>query len=54
MASIDAEAEELNIRSVRDGELERHTSRTKQMLAATLVASMSLVALSALFMSLWA
>lgn len=54
MTSIDADAEELNIRSVRDGELELHISRTKQMLAATLVASMSLVAISALFMSLWA
>ena len=53
-ALVDADAEELNIRSVRDGELELHISRTKQMLAATLVASMSLVAISALFMSLWA
>jgi hypothetical protein len=53
MANIDVEAGELNVRVMRDGELEIHVSRTKQMLVASIVASMSIVAIAALFMSLW-
>ena len=53
MANIDVEAGEFNVRVMRDGELEIHVSRTKQMLVASIVASMSIVAIAALFMSLW-
>lgn len=53
MANIEIDSEHLNIRAMANGELELHVTRTKRMLVATVIASMSIIAVAALFMSLW-
>jgi hypothetical protein len=53
MTSIEMDNESVNVRTVAVGELELHVSRTKYMLVATVVASMSIIAVAALFMSLF-
>ena len=54
MAHIDVDSEQLNIRTLNEGEFDLQVTRTKRMLVATVIASMSIVAIAALFMSLWA
>jgi hypothetical protein len=54
MANINIDSGQLNIRTLGDGEFALQVSRTKRMLVATVIASMSIVAIAALFMSLWA
>jgi len=53
MAHLEMDGDGVNIRTVTAGEIALHVSRTKHMLVATVVASMSIVAVAALFMSLW-
>lgn len=54
MANIDIDSsEQVNIRAMTAGEFELQVSRTKHMLVASVVASMSIIAVAALFMSLW-
>jgi hypothetical protein len=53
MAHLDVDADHLNIRALTQGEVALNVSRTKRMLVATIVASMSIIAVAALFMSLW-
>jgi len=53
MANIEMDSEQVNIRAMGHGELELHVTRTKRMLVATVIASMSIIAVAALFMSLW-
>lgn len=54
MANIDIDSSDhVNIRALTDGEFALQVSRTKYMLVATVVASMSIIAVAALFMSLW-
>lgn len=53
MTSIDVDSDHLNIRSVTRGEIALQVSRTKHMFVASVVASMSIIAVAALFMSLW-
>ena len=53
MTSIEIDNDSVNVRAVAVGELELHVSRTKYMLVATVVASMSIIAVAALFMSLF-
>lgn len=53
MANIEIDSDRVNIRMLADGELELHVTRTKRMLVATVIASMSIIAVAALFMSLW-
>lgn len=53
MANVEIDNEEVNIRSLGEGELELNVTRTKRMLVATVIASMSIIAVAALFMSLW-
>lgn len=47
------DSDQVNIRVMANGELEQHVSRTQYMLAATSIASMSIIAVAALFMSLF-
>lgn len=53
MTNLDIDYDEVYVRAVQVGEVELHVSRTKYMLVATVVASMSIVAVAALFMSLF-
>ncbi len=53
MTHIEIDNDYVNLRAMAQGELELHVSRTKRMLVATVVASMSIVAVAALFMSLF-
>lgn len=53
MANIDVDSDQLTIRAMTDGEVELNVSRAKRMLVASVIASMSIVAVAALFMSLW-
>jgi hypothetical protein len=53
MANLDVDADHVNIRALSAGEFELNVSRTKRMLVATVIASMSIIAVAALFMSLW-
>jgi hypothetical protein len=52
MTSLDIDYDEVYVRTVEAGEIALHASRTKHMLVATVVASMSIIAVAALFMSL--
>jgi hypothetical protein len=53
MANIEMDSEHVNIRAMAQGELELNVSWAKRMLVASVIASMSIVAVAALFMSLW-
>ena len=53
MANIDIDSEQLNIRALTDGEAALQVTWAKRMLVASVIASMSIVAVAALFMSLW-
>lgn len=53
MAHLDVDADQVNVRTMTVGEFELQVSRTKRMLVATVIASMSIIAVAALFMSLW-
>ncbi|HEY9010082.1 MAG TPA: hypothetical protein VIN06_03615 [Devosia sp.] len=53
MANIEIDSDQVNIRTLADGEMELNVTRTKRMLVATVIASMSIIAVAALFMSLW-
>jgi hypothetical protein len=53
MTNLDVDYDQVYVRTVEAGELEQHVSRTKYMLVATVVASMSIIAVAALFMSLF-
>ena len=53
MANIDIDSDHVNIRAMSHGEMELHVTRTKRMLVATVIASMSIIAVAALFMSLY-
>ena len=53
MTNIEIDSDQVNIRVLADGELELNVTRTKRMLVATVIASMSIIAVAALFMSLW-
>ncbi len=54
MANIDIDSsDQLNIRAMSDGEMALNVTWAKRMLVASVIASMSIVAVAALFMSLW-
>ncbi|HEY0855373.1 MAG TPA: hypothetical protein VGD86_11135 [Devosia sp.] len=53
MANIDVDSDELNVRAMTDGEVVLQVTWAKRMLVASVIASMSIVAVAALFMSLW-
>jgi hypothetical protein len=53
MANIDIDSDQLNVRAITSGEIELNVTRAKRMLVASVIASMSIVAVAALFMSLW-
>lgn len=53
MANIDVDSDELNVRALTNGEIALQATWAKRMLVASVIASMSIVAVAALFMSLW-
>ena len=53
MATMDIDSDELNVRAITDGEVALNVTWAKRMLVASVIASMSIVAVAALFMSLW-
>ena len=53
MTNIEADPETVHVRHISRREVEQQISRTQYMLAATSVASMSIIAVAALFMSLF-
>lgn len=53
MANIDIDSDHMTIRAMGPGELDLHVTRTKRMFVATVIASMSIIAVAMLFMSLW-
>lgn len=54
MANIDIDSmDQVHVRALTQGEFEHQVSRTKQMFVASVIASMSIIAVAALFMSLW-
>ena len=53
MANIDTDSDQLNVRAMTDGDVALQMTWAKRMLVASVIASMSIVAVAALFMSLW-
>ena len=53
MTDTDFDQEKVHVRAISRGEVEQQISRTQYMLAATSIASMSIIAVAALFMSLF-
>ncbi|MFY8032554.1 MAG: hypothetical protein ACOVO5_12045 [Devosia sp.] len=53
MTHLEMDSDHVNIRVITAEEVALHVSRAKHMLVASVIASMSIIAVAALFMSLW-